>query len=105
MANVPEGAQLSDDHRWWWDANEQKWQPVEDDAASAAGDAGAAGSGDDRSAARVAQGLPPSLTDITDEQRGQYIGEPTVTVETVEQGEVDTVAMDDSGGENNEAIA
>jgi hypothetical protein len=32
MSNVPEGAQRSDDGRWWWDGSE--WQPVPDDNAN-----------------------------------------------------------------------
>jgi hypothetical protein len=41
MSNVPEGAQLSDDGQWWWDAEHEEWKPVE-----GGGGYGEGGSGD-----------------------------------------------------------
>jgi len=81
MTQVPEGVQLSEDGQWWWDG--QDWQPVPQDG--------------DRAAARVAQGLPASAEELTDEHRAAYLGEPTVEVEAVEADEVDVLAMDDAG--------
>jgi hypothetical protein len=80
MTEVPEGAQLSDDGQWWWDG--QDWQPVPQ--------------GDDRAAARVAQGMPASTDDLTDEHRANHLGEPTVEVEAVDADETDVLAMDES---------
>lgn len=85
MTEVPEGAQLSDDGQWWWDG--QDWQAVPQEGAS----------GDDREAARVAQGMPAAITDLTDEHRSGFLGEPTVEVETVDSDEVEVLAMQDSG--------
>ena len=46
MSNVPEGAQLSDDGQWWWDAEHEQWQPVEGSGGSGgSGDAGGGGGG------------------------------------------------------------
>ena len=42
MSNVPEGAQLSDDGQWWWDAEHERWKPVEGGGGAVAGDAAAA---------------------------------------------------------------
>jgi hypothetical protein len=44
MSNVPDGAQLSDDGQWWWDAQNETWQPVEGGGGS--GDSGGGGGGD-----------------------------------------------------------
>jgi hypothetical protein len=41
MANVPEGATLSDDGQYWWDADNETWQPVE--GGEGGGDAGQPG--------------------------------------------------------------
>jgi hypothetical protein len=90
MTHVPEGAQYSDDHKWWWDG--QQWQPVPD----ASGGTGAADP-NDRSAARVAQGLPASLYDITDEQRRSHFAQSTVEVHPLNADQVEVVAMQDSG--------
>lgn len=86
MAEVPEGAQLSDDGQWWWDG--QDWQPVSQEG----------GSGGDREAARVAQGMPASTTDLTDDHRQGYFAEPEVEVEAVEAEEAEVLAMQDAGG-------
>lgn len=82
MTEVPEGAKLSDDGQWWWDG--QDWQPVPQQ-------------GGDREAARVAQGMPAANTDLTDEQRQGFLGEPTVEVEAVDADEVEVLAMQDTG--------
>jgi hypothetical protein len=116
MSNVPEGAQLSDDGHWWWDGSQ--WQAVSQDGdaaggsagsaapdAGAAGEAGADGGEGGREQARVAQGLPASLTELTDEQREQFMGEPEITSETLEYDEVEVLAMNDGHDENGEAIA
>jgi hypothetical protein len=87
MTEVPEGAQLSDDGQWWWDG--QDWRPVERTG--------------DREAARVAQGLPAANTDLTDEHRLGFLGEPTVEVEAVDADEVEVLAMQDNG--NSEGAA
>ena len=42
MAQVPAGAQLSDDGQWWWDGTQ--WQPVPDPNAAAAATSAAASS-------------------------------------------------------------
>ena len=88
MAEVPEGAQLSDDGQWWWDG--QDWQPVPQ--------------GDDRTAARVEQGMPAALTDLTDDHRQGFLNEPTVEEEAVDADEVEVLAMQDSGN-SGEALA
>jgi hypothetical protein len=114
MSNVPEGAQLSDDGHWWWDG--QQWQAVTQDGDSssgaASGEGAATGEGavngevpDERTAARIAQGLPASLHDVTGEQRDQYLAEPTVTIEAVDHDEVEVLAMQDAGHEDGEATA
>jgi hypothetical protein len=100
MANVPEGAQRSADGNWWWDGD--KWQAVEQDGGAANG--GAAGSGG-QAEARVAQGLPAALHDLTDEHRAGHQGEPTVEVEALEAEEVEVLAMSDSGDGSGEAYA
>jgi hypothetical protein len=81
MTEAPEGAQLSDDGQWWWDG--QDWQPVPQVA--------------ERAAARVEQGMPAALTDLTDDHRQGFVGEPTVEEEAVEAEEVEVLAMQDSG--------
>jgi hypothetical protein len=88
MTEVPEGAQLSDDGQWWWDG--QDWQAVPQ--------------GEDREAARVAQGMPASTTDLTDDHRAGFLAEPTVEVESVEADEVEVLAMQDAG-ESGESLA
>jgi hypothetical protein len=73
--DVPAGALVSNDGRWWWDETSLEWQPVR-------GHAPGIGGGDgDRAAARLAAGLPASLDDLTDDQRDQYLAEPTVDAE------------------------
>jgi hypothetical protein len=84
MTEVPEGAQRSDDGQWWWDG--QDWQPVPQDNAAGG-----------QEAARVAQGMPAALTDLTDDHRSGFLGEPTIEVETVEENEVEVLAMQDTG--------
>jgi hypothetical protein len=74
MTQAPEGALRSEDGRWWWDEPARQWQPV--------GDQATAGDGD-RSAARVAAGLPASLRELSDDQRVQFLAEPSVDVELV----------------------
>jgi hypothetical protein len=98
MTEVPEGAQLSDDGQWWWDG--QDWQPVPQADSAVSQEE----SGDDRAAARVEQGMPAALTDLTDDHRQGFLGEPTVEVETVEENEVEVLAMQDSGS-GGEALA
>lgn len=88
VAEIPEGAQLSDDGQWWWDG--QDWQPVPQE--------------DDRAAARTEQGMPAALTDLTDEHRQGFVGEPTVEEEALEAEEVEVLAMQDSGN-SGEAMA
>jgi hypothetical protein len=74
MTDVPEGALRSDDGSWWWDDTAQQWRSVDGAAGSGGGDG-------DRAAARVAAGLPPSLDDLTADQRDQYLAEPTAESE------------------------
>ena len=100
MSNAPEGAQFSDDGQWWWDG--QQWQAVSQGGGPTGGSSEA---GDDRSAARVNQGMPASIYDLTDEQRSGFIGEGTAEVEVVSADEVDVVAMQDAGSDNGEAMA
>ena len=94
MTEAPEGAQLSDDGQWWWDG--QDWQPVPQ------GDVPQ--SGDDRTAARVEQGMPAALTDLTDDHRQGFLNEPTIEEEAVDADEVEVLAMQDSGN-SGEALA
>jgi hypothetical protein len=89
MAEVPEGAQLSDDGQWWWDGAD--WQPVPQEGGAEAG-------GTEQEAARVAQGMPAAITDLTDDHRQGFFGEPTVEDEDLESGEVEVLAMETSGG-------
>ncbi len=102
MTHVPEGAQLSDDHRWWWDG--QQWQPVPDGSAPGGATAGGTDPAD-RPAARVAQGLPASLYDITDEQRRSHFGQSTVEVHPLNADQVEVVAMQVSEGHSGESMA
>ena len=90
MAEIPEGAQRSEDGHYWWDGSQ--WQLVDQSQAAAVeGD-------DERVQARVAAGLPGSLYDVSAEQRDQYLTEATVSVETEESEEVEVLAMQDAGG-------
>jgi hypothetical protein len=89
MSNIPEGAQRSDDGQWWWDG--QQWQPVHD-----GGGAKEQAADGDRGAARVAQGLPASLYDVTDEQRAQHLAEATVSADALSQEMVDVPPMQDA---------
>ena len=98
MSNVPDGAQLSDDGRWWWDG--ENWQPVTHGDGARVGD----DDGGERAAARAAQGLPASLEELSDEQRKQILGEPTVLVEPVDADETEVLAMQDNAN-GGEAIA
>lgn len=86
MANIPEGAQRSDDGHYWWDG--ESWQPVDESAA---------GAGDERVTARLANGYPASADDLTDEQKRALLGEPTIVEEPLAHEEVEVVAMDDAG--------
>ncbi len=98
VSNVPDGAQHSDDGRWWWDG--ENWQPVtHGDGAAARGDGG------ERAAARAALGLPASFEELSDEQRKQFLGEPTVVVEPVEADETEVLPMPDSTNGGGEARA
>ena len=99
MTSIPADAPRSEDGNFWWDG--QQWQPVSKEGG---GDTSGGDSGD-RAAARVAQGLPASLNDLTDEHRQGHLGEPTVEVEAVdaEQGEV--LAMQDTANGGGEATA
>lgn len=63
------------------------------------------GSDSDRAAARLAQGLPASVTDLTDEQRARYLGPPTVTVTDGAAEQVEVVAMQDSGTDDGREVA
>ena len=87
MANIPEGALRSDDGHYWWDG--ENWQPVDENAA--------AGDGDERVTARLANGYPASADDLTDEQKRALLGEPTIVEEALAHEEVEVVAMDDAG--------
>jgi hypothetical protein len=87
MANIPEGALRSDDGQYWWDG--ENWQPVDENAA--------AGDGDERVTARLANGYPASADDLTDEQKRALLGEPVFVAEPLAHEEVEVVAMDDSG--------
>jgi hypothetical protein len=89
MTEAPEGAQRSDDGQWWWDG--QDWQPISQ-------------GGDDRTAARVEQGMPAALADLTDEHRQGFVGEPTIEEEALDADEVEVLAMQDSGN-SGEAMA
>lgn len=98
MSNVPDGAQLSEDGQTWWDG--QQWQPVTQDDSAASG-----GATDDRSAARVAKGLPAALNDLTDDQRQGYLGQPTIEVEAGAAEQVEVLAMQDTTNDSGEAVA
>ena len=63
------------------------------------------GSDSDRAAARLAQGLPASVTDLTDEQRQRYLGAPTVAVTAVDSAQVQVVAMQDGGTNDDKEVA
>lgn len=102
MTEVPEGAQLSDDGQWWWDG--QDWQPVPQGDAPQGDAQGDDAQGADRPAARVEQGMPAALTDLTDEHRQGFLGEPTVEEEALDADEVEVLAMQDSGS-GGEALA
>lgn len=101
MSSAPEGAQLSDDGQWWWDG--EAWQPVSppsSDSDAASGESSAV-EGDDRAQARAAQGLPQSVEELDDDQRGQLVSEPIVSVELVDSDQVEVLAMaegDEDGG-------
>jgi putative membrane protein len=60
---------------------------------------------DDRAAARAERGLPESIEELTDEQRHEYIGEPTVEVEPEDAEEVEVLAMQDTEEDSGEVIA
>jgi hypothetical protein len=98
MTEAPEGAQLSDDGQWWWDG--QDWQPVPQSADPQSDTT----QGDDRTAARVEQGMPAALTDLTDDHRQGFLNEPTIEEEAVDADEVEVLAMQDSGN-SGEALA
>ncbi|MDP9465018.1 MAG: hypothetical protein M3P52_10365 [Actinomycetota bacterium] len=98
MSNAPEGAQLSDDGQWWWDG--ENWQAV-----SPEGGGGAEAGGDDRATAKTAEGLPATLEELSEEQRKQVLGEPTVSVEAVDTDETEVLAMQEDGNESGEAMA
>jgi hypothetical protein len=51
----------------------------------------------DQSAARVQQGLPESLQDVTDEQRTAYLGEPEMLLEQPDSTEVDVPPISEEG--------
>jgi hypothetical protein len=95
MANIPEGAQRSEDGHWWWDG--EQWQPVDEAAAAGA-------EGDERVSARLSAGLPANAEDLTEEQQRRLLGQPTVHTETLEYDEVEVLAMADQHG-NGEATA
>jgi hypothetical protein len=57
----------------------------------------AAGDGDERVTARLANGYPASADDLTDEQKRALLGEPVFVAEPLAHEEVEVVAMDDSG--------
>jgi len=96
MSNVPEGAQLSDDGQWWWDG--ENWQPVNQEGGQ--GGTAQGGDGDERSQAKAAQGLPATLEELSDDQRKQVMGEPTVAVEAVDTEETEVLAMNDNSNQD-----
>lgn len=67
----------------------------------------AASGGDesDRAAARAARGLPDSVDQLTDAQRHEYIGQPSVQVEAGNAEQADVLAMQDTGSDSGEAVA
>ena len=95
MANIPEGAQRSDDGHYWWDG--EIWQLVDESAA--------VGAGDERVTARLANGYPASGDDLTDEQKRALLGQPTAVVEPLAHDEVEVVAMEGYGHGDGEAMA
>ena len=102
MANIPEGAQRSDDGHYWWDG--QQWQLIEEGAvATDVSDGSAGGADSERVAARVAAGYPASAEHLTDEQKKTLLGEPTAAVEAMSHDEVEVVAMERH--ENGEGMA
>jgi hypothetical protein len=59
----------------------------------------------DRAAARAERGLPQSIDELTDEQRHEYIGEPTDDVEAENTEEVEVLAMQNTGSDSGEEVA
>jgi hypothetical protein len=48
--------------------------------------------------------MPAALTDLTDDHRQGFLGEPTIEEEAVDADEVEVLAMQDSGN-SGEAMA
>ena len=68
MAEIPDGAQRSEDGQWWWDETQQQWQPVAESTSSA----GTPAPGDDASsvtyAEAQAQGSGGEETNLSDDE-------------------------------------
>jgi hypothetical protein len=75
VAEVPEGAPVSDG--WWWDEATAQWQPLPEGTGSGRPQSG---TGEQTG---IPDGTPPSLENLTPEERARYVGELTVDVEAI----------------------
>jgi hypothetical protein len=96
MADEQDDQQSSDDQ-----SVDQTQQTPQDQSASQSTQS----EGGDRAAARAARGLPDSVDQLTDEQRREYIGQPTVEVEPENAEEAEVLAMQDTGSDSGEEVA
>ena len=76
-----------------------------DDPSDQSGTAASSGDQSDRAAARAAAGLPDSVDQLTDEQRHEYIGQPTAEVEAENADQAEVLAMQDTGSDSGEEVA